>query len=439
MRTTIKFAIVVISTFIMCSCVSKEEKKAIAKEYYQQQGYRVFPKATNNIPYDTNNPDNFYILFAKDGSIYLDTNFEKEGKSAQKIYPNEKGIQFKMLGVSFSGGISGTLSQTDADFGSYGLDNDIQTIREACIIFAKFSSNDKPTENKILWLTFEDGCQIFYVLGRNDALCSIPEYVGNSNSLKWEFKYDPNYIYPSGVILEEEFVLEVFSNHDQNTAFDNYDIIPYWEYPFTMEEVFSLKDLSFTGFTPKARFEKSNYPWEKIKIVYPEITEAGNYFYIPLEVSYFAGIRDCIKQAREEYQAEILREQQRVQEEQRRQQEEQYRANIINNAIYFPDMIDDFKNPIKAEKKYSAGMEIILKVYVDKIRNYSSSGYKYLITDDRLYEKARIYTNDENFAEIDYPCYVWIHARFNDRESYWDEVIYSFTDAQLLLSKKSSW
>lgn len=138
-------------------------------------------------------------------------------------------------------------------------------------------------------------------------------------------------------------------------------------------------------------------------------------------------------------QGQTVMQQPQLTEEQLRQQEEQYRANIINNAIYFPDMIDDFKNPIKAEKKYSAGMEIILKVYVDKIRNYSSSGYKYLITDDRLYEKARIYTNDENFAEIDYPCYVWIHARFNDRESYWDEVIYSFTDAQLLLSKKSSW
>ena len=201
MKNELKIALVLALAFMMSSCLNPTEKMEKAKEYYQQQGYRVFPKATNNIPYDTNNPDNFYILFAKDGSIYLDTNFEKEGKSAQKIYPNEKGIQFKMLGVSFSGGISGTLSQTDADFGSYGLDNDIQTIREACIIFAKFSSNDKPAENKILWLTFEDGCQIFYVLGRNDALCSIPEYVGNSNSLKWEFKYDPNYIYPSGVIL----------------------------------------------------------------------------------------------------------------------------------------------------------------------------------------------------------------------------------------------
>ena len=113
--------------------------------------------------------------------------------------------------------------------------------------------------------------------------------------------------------------------------------------------------------------------------------------------------------------------------------EDEIRQYVLENAIYFPDMIDDFKNPIKAEKKYSAGMDIILKVYVEKIDYYSSDKYKYLITDDRLYEQACIYTNDESFAELDYPCYVWIYAKFNTRDDYWFEVIYRFTDAQLLM------
>ena len=418
MKNELKIALVLALAFMMSSCLNPTEKMEKAKEYYVSNGYDILAAQSDEeimvIKTTTQGYEGIsdnYILVKKNGEYYLDTEFKNKGKSAMKIYPNDSGLNYSTLKVSFKDGIKGLICPVENENNVFFDD----------ILFHDSQNKDG---KDVLYTNNYSRCY-YYLIGGKDVL------VLNSRFKEWK---------NSGFSNIEFFnFADLYDNSDyQHRPFS------LEHYAFTIEEEFSLKDLSFLGFSNMA-LKKEKFPWRRIKDMIghgSQIFEDNDYIYIPaswIGTPKMDLIKGCIDDDIEEREAELIREQQRVQEEQRRQQEEQYRANIINNAIYFPDMIDDFKNPIKAEKKYSAGMEIILKVYVDKIRNYSSSGYKYLITDDRLYEKARIYTNDENFAEIDYPCYVWIHARFNDRESYWDEVIYSFTDAQLLLSKKSSW
>ncbi len=434
MNNTIKWIATVIAAIILCSCTNQVKKINKAEEYYIQQGYKMFTgNVRYSIPNDPDNSDYYYILFVKDNAIYLDTEFKSGGKSAYKIYPNEGGMSFKSLRLSFDNGVSGSLQPYDFETDKlYNIGN----IKD---LHLRFLDRDNHDGKKLLSIDLFDGRQIFYIVGEQEALL-----IGGSFK-EWTCKYtgsDKERYCPTGIAFEETFSFsDLYDFYENRYNYQNYTLE---DYPFTIEERYNLDDLSFTGLSAKAKFKKSDYPWQKIHEHISEysswLTHDNEYFYVPMEnLYYFNIIKKYIDNEIDEKEAELDRAQRQAQEEQLRQQQEQYRANIINNAIYFPDMIDDFKNPIKAEKKYSAGMDIVIKVYVDKIRNYSSGGYKYLITDDRMYEKARIYTNDENFAEIDYPCYVWIHARFNDRESYWDEVIYSFTDAQLLLSKKSSW
>lgn len=246
MEKTFKLAVIALMA-IMCGCTSKkEEKYKIAEDYYSSHGYNIIQKTTANIPYDIDNPDNYYILFEKDGFIYLDTEFKKNGSSAKMIYPNKSGLKINYLLFSLNNGISGSLEPIDIS--PYGFENDIHEIKDASIIFTKCSKNDDPQNNKILWITFNDGEQFFYLLGNEEALHSSPI------SIKWDYKYSSGHTdnsYPSDVIIEEEYTF------GQLYHLSEYELD---EYPVAIEKCFSLKDLSFTGFTGRAILKKATIP-----------------------------------------------------------------------------------------------------------------------------------------------------------------------------------
>ena len=138
-------------------------------------------------------------------------------------------------------------------------------------------------------------------------------------------------------------------------------------------------------------------------------------------------------------QGQTVMQPQPSEEQLRQQQEEMWRQNILENAIDFEDMQSEyFNNPIKAEKKYTVGEEILLKIRIDKIEYYSYDDYTYIMSWlGRFTIDAFLYSNDKSFEELDYPQIVWVKAKYNSRHEAWDnKVTYQFTDAQLLLWKK---
>ena len=150
---------------------------------------------------------------------------------------------------------------------------------------------------------------------------------------------------------------------------------------------------------------------------------------------------------------EQMAEQQRVQNQAKAQQqqnnaplgqqlaqqrtEDAFVSFVQKNAIAFNDMRSDYNNPIKAEKKYTIGEDMLLKIRIDKIE-YSHSGYTYVLSWlGSFTNDVYVYTNDNNFAELDYPQIVWIKAKYSSRYEAWDNTVtYKFTDAELLLWKK---
>ena len=138
-------------------------------------------------------------------------------------------------------------------------------------------------------------------------------------------------------------------------------------------------------------------------------------------------------------QGQTVMQPQPSEEQLRQQREEMWRQNILENAIDFEDMQSEyFNNPIKAEKKYTVGEEILLKIRIDKIEYYSYDDYTYIMSWlGRFTIDAFLYSNDKSFEELDYPQIVWVKAKYNSRHEAWDnKVTYQFTDAQLLLWKK---
>lgn len=109
---------------------------------------------------------------------------------------------------------------------------------------------------------------------------------------------------------------------------------------------------------------------------------------------------------------------------------------IDNNTVDFEDMRFDYNNPIKAEKKYIVGNDIILKVYVYEIQK-ASGKYSYVLEYDAGFGYAiDIYTNDKSFVDLDYPHTVWIVAKYTGRYIEYNKSYYEFTDAELLAWSK---
>ncbi len=111
--------------------------------------------------------------------------------------------------------------------------------------------------------------------------------------------------------------------------------------------------------------------------------------------------------------------------------EEAFVDFVNNNMVDFSDMCDEYNNPIKAERKYVLGNEIILRIRADKIEP-ASGNHSYKIYHNAM-NTAYIFTNEDSFVELDYPVIVWILAKYKSR--YTDDLgyyYYEFTDAQLL-------
>lgn len=401
MKNIIKWLYTLIATIILCGCTSNERKVEKATKYYFQHGYKPIAITDRYAIHD--DKDNYYILCFKNDTIYLDTKFKSRGKSVRKIFPNERGIKIKTLKVDFRNG-DGALVPIN------GFHLDLERIFDVKI---KFHDEKCPINKDLLQIGLKDGKEILYYIESDEGLLINDRH--------------PSLDYPK-LICEEKFTLQDIYPNNSYLA----------DYPFIITEEFSLADLSFSRLS-SMRFSKFDYPWILIKenlnsaslILENDFVFDTHVDFECLEQIHLSVAMDRNMKLQAEYEAR--------QEEQQRAQEEEARQYVLDNAINFYEMLDDYKNPIKAERKYILGTEIILRVVVDNIKA-TEGAYSYVTKSDYADGDICIYTNDENFVELDYPQVVWVLAKYNARnkDEWGERYTYVFTDASLLIAEKAS-
>lgn len=400
----------------MCSCTVdyKERIYDLARLYWDD--YEILRYSE-----DSTSKDNHYLLLRKDDTIYLDK--VERRPSLKKILPNENGVELKTAEIAFNNKGATILNRSISNKHDY-LSAPYIYYGDYCsyITYYRVWREDKD----LLYLRNED-FSLLYRVGNKEAFVLYGDAA----------VFDTNCIRHT-----ERFTFaDLFDNDDYSEFFSLAD------YPFYIEKKFSYKDLSFIGFSD-IKIKREGFPLKPfIKAAYDESFIVGydeNYIYLPI-ASIGTRLMDIAKEAidaniiqleealREEKQRAWLAEQEAA-----RQREEQEMIKYIeDNAVDFNDMRSDYSNPMKAEKKYTEGMDIILKIKLDKI-GYSYSGYTYVMPwSGNLVDEAYVYSDDNSFAELDYPQIVWIKAKYTSRyKSVFGETTYKFTDAQLLLWKK---
>lgn len=85
-----------------------------------------------------------------------------------------------------------------------------------------------------------------------------------------------------------------------------------------------------------------------------------------------------------------------------------------NEAVEIKDIMHDyFYNKVKAKKDYPTGKDYFIHARLDKISEHHGT-YKYEIMTHYDDTGLIVYTNDETFAELSYPCKVYFHANFKE-------------------------
>lgn len=96
---------------------------------------------------------------------------------------------------------------------------------------------------------------------------------------------------------------------------------------------------------------------------------------------------------------------------------------IVDQSVSFMDFLDLYlSNEVKAVKTYPKGKTMIFGIELERIEaGYSS--YK-LVPDAYIKMNVNMRTNDENFTELNYPCFVYIQTDFVDCTKGWDGQLY---------------
>ena len=96
---------------------------------------------------------------------------------------------------------------------------------------------------------------------------------------------------------------------------------------------------------------------------------------------------------------------------------------IVDQSVSFMDFLDLYlSNEVKAVKTYPKGKTMIFGIELERIEaGYSS--YK-LVPDAYIKTNVNMRTNDENFTELNYPCFVYIQTDFVDCTKGWDGQLY---------------
>lgn len=354
--------IVVLSIVLTPTDYNKKVAKAIEK--YETQNATILSSSGTN----KSTKDNHYVIFQKGDTIYID---ELERKTpVRAILPRKGGFFIKRLFLTF---------ENEKPIASCELVNEGKKSNLQIRPMLKVQ-NAYEGERAICLKEMEDGY-------------ASRSYYYNMNN--------PDTIY----MVNGEFVESTCHvSFSQHFSFGELEYVPDWwehslyDYLFELSAYYNIVDMRFHHFGEYCRFKKDDYPMD---LLAKEFSGESFDYGIPSKwfgTSNMDRFMNCLKwdADRKTNQANLDR--------------------ILSQTVNFGDMCYEFNsNPVKAKQLFPSGKRMYISARVDKIKKSTLDGFKYVVFTEIHDENCFFHTNDEAFANINYPINVLVEAEFDRR------------------------
>lgn len=354
--------IVVLAIILTPTDYNKKVAKAVEK--YESQNAVVL--STSGVYESTK--DNHYVIFQKGDTIYVD---ELERKiPVRAILPRKEGFLIKRLFMTF---------ENEKPTSSYEMLNEG---RKCNIQIRPMLKVQNAYEGK----------RAICLKEMKDGYASRSYYYNLNN---------PDTIYMvNGEFVESTSLVSI----TQHFSFGEFRYVPDWwefslyDYIFELSAYYNLDNMRFHHIGEYCRFDKDNYPMD---LLTKEFSGENFNFGFPSKwfgTSNISRFISCLERDadRKTNQANLNR--------------------ILSQTVSFEDMCYEFNsNPVKAKQLFPSGKRMYISARVDKIKKSTLDGFKYVVFTEIHDENCFFHTNDEAFANINYPINVLVEAEFDRR------------------------
>lgn len=359
---TVIVVIVVLAIILTPTNYNKKVAKAIEK--YESHYTTIL--STSGIGKSTK--DNHYIIFQKGDTIYVD---ELDRKTpVRPILPRKGGFFIKRLFMTF--------------------ENDVPTASSELLNGGKRSNLQIRPMLKVQYAY--EGERAICMKEMEDGFASHSYYY-NMNNPDTIYMVNGEFVERNGLVLAE-----------QNLSFGELEYAPDWweyslyDYIFELPAYYNIYDMRFHHIGEYCRFDKEDYPMDLLAKEF-----SGEYFNYGFPSKWFgtsnmSGFISCLERDvdRKTNQANLNR--------------------ILSQTVSFEDMCYEFNsNPVKAKQLFPSGKRMYISARVDKIKKSTLDGFKYVVFTEIHDENCFFHTNDEAFANINYPINVLVEAEFDRR------------------------
>ena len=356
--------VVIVVLAIILTPTDYNDKVANAIEKYKSQNATILSSSGT----EKSTKDNHYVIFQKGDTIYID---ELEHKTpVRAILPRKGGFFIKRLFLTFE--------------------------------------NEKPTascelvnEGKKSNLQIRPMLKVQYAYEGERAICLKEMEDGYASRSYYYNMNNPDTIYMVNGEFVERTGLVSFSQH---FSFGELEYVPGWweyslyDYLFELSAYYNIVDMRFHHLGEYCRFKEDDYPMD---LLTKKFSDQNFDYGFPSKwfgTSNMDKFISCLKRDvdRKTNQANFNR--------------------ILSQTVDFGDMCYEFNsNPVKAKQLFPSGKRMYISARVDKIKKSTLDGFKYVVFTEIHDENCFFHTNDEAFANINYPINVLVEAEFDRR------------------------
>ena len=372
--------IVILSIVLTPTDYNKKVAKAIEK--YELQNATIL--SSSGVGKSTK--DNHFVIFQKGDTIYLD---ELEHKvPAKAILPRKDGFFIKRIFLTF---------ENERPKASYEMVNEG---RRSNLKMRQLLKVQNAYEGKraVCMKDVENGFtsrSYYYTLDNPDTIFAV-----------------------NGEFVEENGFLRIEQRFSFADVKDEY-IPDWWEYSlhdfvFGLPAYYNTDDMRFHHFSEYCSIDKDVYPVDILKEEFDGQTFDYGFPSIWFGTSFMNRFIGCLEQDvdRKTTQLNLNR--------------------ILSQTVRFSEMCHEFNsNPVNAKQSFPAGKHMYILARVEKVNYSKLDGFKYVVYTDVHDENCFFHTNDEAFANIDFPTTVLVEAEFNRRSVGEDDLMVGLLEAML--------
>lgn len=391
-------AVVIVVLAIILTPADYNKKVAQAVEKYKSQNATILSSSGT----EKSTKDNHYVIFQRGDTIYID---ELERKTpVRAILPRKGGFFVKRLFPTF---------KNEKPIASYEMLN----------------------EGKRYNLQIRPMLKVQNAYEGKRAICLKEIENGYASRSYFYNMNNPDTIYA----VNGEFVEGTgFVSVNQHFSFGEFGYVPSWwefslyDYLFELSAYYNIDDMKFHHFGEYCRFNKDNYPMDLLTKEFSDESFNNGFPSKWFGTSNMDRFISCLERDadRKTDQANFNR--------------------VLSQTVSFGDMCHEFNtNPVNAARLYPVGERMYLSVRVNKIDYSQLDEFKYIVYSNNNDDNCYIHTNDEAFANLNYPISILIDVEFDKRYrnegqdlmqeligSFFDmfdyQIKYIFTDARLI-------